>query len=579
MRILPIALLSCATLAASVERPNVIVMLTDDQAWDDLSCHGHPILKTPNIDRLHDQSLRFTDFHVAPMCTPTRSQLMTGQDALRNRASCVPAGRNLMRRDLPTMAQVFRDGGYQTGLFGKWHLGDTWPDRPMDRGFARTVWFRGWGLQSEIEFDNDNLNTRWLDQLTSRQDGRSCSAIWFDEAMRWMQACHERKEPFFCYLPTNAPHGPHWVDDRYAAAYQGQVKPALAAYYGMVAEIDEQVGRLDRWLDATGLTRDTLVVYAHDNGGASGQRSGPAGLRGGKGLYYEGGHRVPCFLRWPGGGFAGPRDIDQPTQIQDLLPTFIELCGLTVPAGARFDGASLAPLLRDAAATLPDRKLVVQYGGRTGAKKGEGCVIWNRWRLVGGDELYDVAADRSQARNIAGEQPAVVEAMRAHYEAWWSGLADGLDRYIPIPVDAPDGAPVLLTCNNWAGVDVDNGGRVRAGLGGPRGGPWHLQVDRAGRFTIELRRWPFHIGVPADAEAPAATINGRPLAKSRALPIAGARLGIDDGEATAVAMPPGTLGAVVEVDLPAGPVRLQGWFTDATGKDLCGAYYARIHRR
>ena len=131
----------------SQTRPNVIVILTDDQGYGDLSAHGNPILKTPNLDKLHNESVRFGDFHVASVCTPTRGELMTGLYSLRNKAGMVPAGRNLMRRDVSTMPEAFAAGGYTTGLFGKWHLGDTYPHRPLDRGFQRAVWHKGWGTR------------------------------------------------------------------------------------------------------------------------------------------------------------------------------------------------------------------------------------------------------------------------------------------------------------------------------------------------------------------------------------------------------------------------------------------------
>ena len=594
-------LLSACALPLAAEppaRPNVIVLLTDDMGYGDLSCHGNPVLRTPAIDRLHDESVRFTDFHVAPVCTPTRSQLLTGLDALRNRACCVPAGRNIIRRDVPTMAEIFRAGGYRTGLFGKWHLGDTYPDRPMERGFEKAAWFHGWGMLSEIEFDNDCVNVRWMDGLEVRRDGRYCTDVWFEEAIRWMDERRKKGEPFFCYLPVNAAHWPTWVEEKYGELYRGKGKDVPEDFFGMIANLDDNVGRLEKWLTESGAKDGTLLVYMHDNGGTAGRKLYNAGLREGKGSTYDGGHRSPCFVRWPGGGLGAPRDVGAPAQIQDLLPTFIELCGLQPPAGARFDGRSLASALKDAKAVLPDRMFVVQYGGRIDPKKDDACVVWNRWRLVNGRELYDIVADRAQAKDVSAEHPDVVRKMADHYERWWAEAAPGPDEYVPVVIDPAKADPVLLTSNTWADVDVDNCNRVAAAEGGPRGGVWNLQVERAGDYEIELRRWPFHVDRPLTSAGPETTISGRPFLKEvKRLPIAEARLSVNGEETGANPVPErggssvapahgtgqgasdGALGIVFQVRLPAGRVKLQGWFRDAEGRELCGAYYAKVKAR
>src|SRR5574340_1627092 len=212
--------------AGAAARPNVLVILTDDQGYGDLSCHGNPVLKTPNMDRLHSQSVRFTDFHSAPMCTPTRGQLMSGLDALHNRATSVTAGRAVLRRDVPTMANVFSQSGYSTGVFGKWHLGDNYPYRPMDRGFQEAKYFKGFGMSSVPEFDNDYMNGRYLDRGVRKSFKGYCADFWFGEAMNWMGQQQKKGQPFFCYLPTNTPHGPAWVAEEWAAPYRQGKLPA-----------------------------------------------------------------------------------------------------------------------------------------------------------------------------------------------------------------------------------------------------------------------------------------------------------------------------------------------------------------
>ena len=200
-------------MAAGRRRPNVIVILTDDQGYGDLSVNGNPVLKTPNIDRLANEGVRFEDFHVAPVCAPTRGQLMTGNDCLHNLASSVTAGRTVPRRDMPNMAELYKRAGYATGLFGKWHLGHVYPDRPMDRGFDKAIWFKGWGLQSEDEFDNDYDRPRYLDGSVEKQADAYCTDFWFREATAWMDSQRRERKPFFAFIPTNAPHLPMWPPD------------------------------------------------------------------------------------------------------------------------------------------------------------------------------------------------------------------------------------------------------------------------------------------------------------------------------------------------------------------------------
>ena len=181
--------------------------MTDDQGYGDLSCHGNPILKTPNLDKLHGESIRFTDFHVSPVCTPTRAQIMSGYDALKTGAYVPCSGRDLLRQGMPTMANVFAahlfsDVGYRTGLFGKWHLGNNYPYRPQDRGFQESVWFRGWGITSAQNYwNNSYYDDRYIHNGKLQHYQGYCTDVWFQEAMRWMQSCAARKEPFFVYLP------------------------------------------------------------------------------------------------------------------------------------------------------------------------------------------------------------------------------------------------------------------------------------------------------------------------------------------------------------------------------------------
>jgi arylsulfatase A-like enzyme len=558
---------------SATKRPNVIVVLSDDQGYGDFSCHGNPVLKTPNLDKLHKQSIRLTDFHVAPMCTPTRGQLMSGLDALHSGASSVCAGRSFLRRGIPTMAEIFAANGYRTGHFGKWHLGDSYPNLPHQRGFQETVYFLGWGITSMADlWQNDCFDGRFRHNGVLKQYKGYCTDVWFDLAMNWIKERRAKGEPFFVYLPTNAPHGPHWVADKYKQPYKGR---GPAGFFGMIANIDENVGRLDEFLSANGLRDNTIVIFFNDNGGTAGVNLYNAGMRGHKTEYYEGGHRAACFLRWPAGKLRRPADLDALTEVQDLLPTLIDLCGLQAPKKAKFDGISLAPLLRGDTDALPDRMLVVQYGQRP--VKWDGAVMWKKWRLVKGEELYDLKSDPGQKKNVAADHADVLKKMRDHYEKWWAGVAPKIDNLSPISIGSDKENPVCLSAADWANVYCDNMHNLREGVN--RNGPWHLLAERDGTYEIALRRWPKEADAAISEGVPAFKAVDGGLPPGKALPIVRARLKIGDLDETKP-VAAGDKEVTFTVKLKAGTrTQMQSWFLDADGKQLCGAYFAYVRRK
>ena len=557
--------------------PNVIVILSDDQGYGDFSSNGNPVLQTPALDKLANEGVRFTDFHVSPYCTPTRGQLLSGLDALHNKAATVGTGRNTMKRDIVTMPEVFKRNGYHTGIFGKWHLGDNYPDRPMDRGFDKCVWFKGWGLLSESEYDNDYYNTRYMDGLTPVVSGKYCTDLWFDEAMKWMDQQAAGDQPFFTYIATNAPHGPFYALPADVAPYKDKVDSSAAAFFGMLKNIDRNVGRLDEWLEKKHLKNNTIVIYMNDNGGTGGVDVYNAGLRGKKGENYDGGHRAVCFFRWPDGGLTGPRAISAATQVQDLLPTFIDLLGFSRQQLNAFDGTSLASLLT-ASKPLNDRMFVVQYGGGVRPEKYFNCVVWNSWRLVGKDELYDVAADPGQQHDISKAHPDVLKKMQAHYEHWWAGVAPGIDEFVPVEVGTSRQEAVVMTSDFWANGDyVNTQWKVAQAAGEKKGGTWHIDVKEDGRYIVELSRWPFHLNRALNEAGIGKAIGGTPIRKGKALPIQSGALSVN-GRAplTADKASPNATEIRFDVKLTGKDRQLQAWFRDKQENDVCGAYYVRL---
>ncbi len=560
---LAIACLLCLHRGARAEEPrrppNVVLLLTDDQGYGDLACHGNPILKTPNLDRLHRQSARLTNFHVDPTCSPTRSALLTGRYSSRTGVWHTVMGRSLLRRDEVTLANLFAAAGYRTGIFGKWHLGDNYPYRPQDRGFHEVLTFGGGAISNTPDVWGNNYfdDTLRHNGVLAKQHGY-CTDVFFVAAQRFIE--ENRDRPFFAYLATNAPHAPYNVAAKYSQPYAEQGVPSpRAEFYGMIANIDENVGRLLARLRELGLEDDTIVIFMTDNGTAAGyneaMRSGfNAGMRGFKGSEYDGGHRVPCFLRWP--GHFPARDVTPITAHIDILPTLADLCGLKRPTGVALDGASLRPLL-DGKDPWPARTLLVHSQRIDHPEKWRKCaVMTDRWRLINGQELYDMSADPGQGKDVAAAHEAEVAELRQAYERWWADISPRFGEYCEIVVGSEHENPTPLACHDWHGELAPSGQEmVRKRV--VANGFWAVSVARAGEYEITLRERPALASFPIQAATARLRIGAIDL-----------RQDIPAG-ATAVTFP---------VRLEAGSTRLQTWLTEARGTAR-GAYFVEVQRQ
>jgi len=546
-----------------MSRPNVVLVMTDDQGYGDLSCHGNPILKTPNLDKLYAESTRFTDYHVAPMCTPTRGELLTGKCAFRNGAVYVCQGKSMVRRGIPTLAELLRAGGYATGHFGKWHLGDNNPYRPQDRGFDETVHHGAWGITSMADYwDNDYFDDTYEHNGKLEKYEGYCTDVWFDEAMKWMSKQQKKKQPFFCYLPTNVPHVPDLVEEKYMKMYPGRCD----GFWGMIAQFDENMGRMERFMQESGLKENTIFIFMTDNGCRIERPIFNAGMRGHKTEYYEGGHRVPFFLRWPGAGLDKPRDIGELTHSTDVLPTLLDLCSIEKPADLELDGMSLAGLIEGATDKLPDRNIVIQYEDFDRP----GVVLWKRWRLVHGDELYNLADDPGQRKNVIEKYPDVAAKLISHYARWVEEMTP-LQKQVNTISIGVDSEPTAMLCSaNWIGSYADSWGDL---LGrNVKNGYWDLQVEKSGKYKIALYGWPKQTGAAfGDKFTGIEHVPGRRVAK--------ARLKIGERELT-MNTAPTEFSADFTVSLKKGDKpRLQSWLYDKNGKDLGGAYFVYITKQ
>jgi len=562
------------------EKPNVIFVLTDDQGYGDFSVHGNPILKTPALDKLHSESIRFNSFHVAPLCTPTRGELMTGMDAMKNKASMVGNARELMRRDIPTMPEIFHQNDYQTGIFGKWHLGDTYPDRPMDRGFDKSNWVKGWGLRSEIEYDNDYYATRYLDGLEVRQTDQYATNLWFDKAKEWMDEQIDSGQPFFTYLSLNNPHGPfHALEEDYNDYRDLVDNDATASFLGMIQNIDQNMAQLEEWLENRGIRNNTLLVFATDNGTAQGERVFNAGMRGKKGSLYDGGHRAALFVRWPDGLSEDSRTIYDATHGTDLLPTLVDLLDLEVD-DHQFSGISLKSALKYPDAELEDRMFVIQSGNHTDPqKKYNGTVIWDTWRLVGENELYDISSDPGQDQNVIADYPEIRDAMRSFYDSWWSEVEPEINQIVPLVIGTDKGNQVILSSNMWDGNYVNTQWAVANASGDPEGGPWHIYAEEGGTYKLELSRWPFHLNRKLILAGPSQSVSGMNLRTGQALPIKYGKVSLNNGNPITIEVSnPNATKITMEIKIPAGKHTLQAWFQDENERNISGSYYLKVEK-
>ncbi|MCA9051143.1 MAG: arylsulfatase, partial [Planctomycetaceae bacterium] len=342
----------------SETQPNVVVILTDDQGWGDVSCHGNPQIQTPHMDALAAEGAWFDRFFVSPVCAPTRASLLSGRFDVRTGVSGVTGRLEVMRSDEVTIAELFRDAGYRTGCFGKWHNGEQFPNNPAGQGFEEFFGFCGghWNNYFDSTLEHNGRPVKTTGYITD---------VLTDAAIRFVTGDPGR--PFFCYVPFNAPHTPWQVPDEWFDKCADRTSDrATQCAYAMVENIDHNVGRL---LDALGEQRhNTIVVFLTDNG-PNGQRYN-GDLRGIKGSVHEGGVRVPLFISWP--GKIAPRKIDRIAAHVDLLPTLAELCGVAVESTKPLDGRSLVPLLNGTttANDWPDRSLFTLYGGTVRQRRG-----------------------------------------------------------------------------------------------------------------------------------------------------------------------------------------------------------------
>ena len=550
--------------------PNIILIITDDQGYGDVGAHGNPVIKTPNLDKLHSESVRLTNYHVDPTCSPTRSALMTGRYSSRTGVWHTIQGRSIMAGDEITVAESLKKAGYSTAMFGKWHLGDNAPSRPQDQGFDRALYHGGGGVwQTPDYYGNDYFDDTYFENGAPRKFTGYCTDVWFREADSHIRKHVENSEdPFFIYLATNAPHGPFWVDEKYSQPYKDAGVPSpMSEFYGMITNIDENVGSLRQTLADLHITENTLFIFTTDNGTAAGWRGNAEGdtwrgfndnMRGTKGSEYDGGHRVPFFAYWPAGGISGGRDINQLAAHIDIHPTIAEIAGQTVPDSADVDGTSLLRQLKGEVVPM-DRTLVV-HSQRIEFPKiwRKSSVMTQQWRLINGKELYDIQADPSQSSDIASAHPDVVENLTAHYKKWWDHIDDRFEDYVRINIGDPAEPEALITCHDW---HPDPGSGVPWNQSHIENQPYHngfwaINIVSDGKYEFILRQKPAQVKYLLTAEEAQVKIQGQVSRQD---------------------IPSGQTGARFVFDLKKGETSLRTTMRDPNGK-FRGAYFVEVRK-
>ena len=493
LALIPLILLAsaCEPVAEEPDRPNIILIMTDDQGWAQLGSHGDPVLQTPRLDAMAAESVEMTRFYVSPVCAPTRAALMTGRYNYRTGVVDTYLGRAMMASDEVTIAEMLRDSGYRTGIFGKWHLGDNYPQRTVDQGFQASVVHKGGGIGQP----SDPPGSDYFDPILFRDgvqesfDGY-CTDVYFDEAIDWIG--DGSGEPFLAYIPTNAPHSPYLVPDSYREPYADQgLSDKDARIYGMITNIDDNVGRLLDHLETQGLSGNTIFIFMTDNGPTT--RLYHAGLRAQKASVYEGGIRVPFLVRWP--DRLEPRKIDSMGAHIDLTPTLLASAGVAPPSGAEFDGINLLPLWGGEVSELADRTYFVQaHRGNQPERYRAFAAVEQQYKLVqplsfrdsppegAAIELYDLIADPSETTDLAANLPEVVERLKAGYDEWFDDVSASRGfEAVRFMVGSDQQQRVTLTRQDWRMETPDGWDRGEKVLG-----KWEVDVASEGPFDIEV---------------------------------------------------------------------------------------------
>jgi arylsulfatase A-like enzyme len=565
-------LAGCALFAiassAFAAKPNIVIVITDDQGYGDIGAHGNTMINTPAMDKLHGESVRLTNYHVDPTCAPTRAALMSGRYSANTGIWHTIMGRSMMNPEEETIAEVLKKSGYATAMFGKWHLGDNYPLRPEDQGFDYTVRHAAGGIgQGPDWWGNDYFDdTYWKNSVPTQYKGY-CTDVFFEEASGFIE--RNKDKPFFAYISTNAPHGPLNVDSKYSDPYVKKgVDGNMAKFYGMIENIDENITALRDKLEKWGIANNTIFIFTTDNGSAGGWRAKSkkatwkgfnAGMRAGKGSEYDGGHRVPFFLHWPAGGFTTGRDVDQLCAHVDIQATLAELCGVPVTGDRPRDGQSIVAAIKGDKNVLRDRTLMTHSQRiQVPEKWRKSSTMNDRWRLINGKELYEIRKDPAQQNDLAAKHPEVVKQLRGEYDKVWEKMQIAFAGQVRFGLGSDAENPARLMSHDLQVKDQRESpwhqNHVKSGHIG--NGTWPVEITQDGKYVVSLYRWPKHLNQAMGSTHAKLQIGDRIVEKA---------VGKDDVTAS------------FTLELKKGPSSLQTWLTNAKGQKHT-AYFVWVER-
>lgn len=559
-------------IATAADRPNVILIMSDDQGGGDYGFLGNEVIRTPNLDAMAARGGRLSRFYVSPVCAPTRACLMTGRYNYRTRCIDTYIGRAMMEPEEITIAEFLSEAGYQTGIFGKWHMGDNYPMRPMDQGFDESLVHRGGGIGQPS--DPIGAEGKYTDP-TLIHNGEEvalkgyCTDIYFNAAMKFMEQSVKQDKNFFTYIATNAPHGP--FHDVPKSLYEGyrkvDFKPILVSKFNpqrlkaesdklariaaMITNIDENIGRLFTKLGDLKIADNTIVMYLNDNGPNTLRYVGD--MRGKKSDVDDGGIRSPLLVHWPKKIAAG-KTSDRLCAHIDLLPTILSACGVKAPNSHKLDGRSFLPLLTENNADWPTRQVVLQtHRGDEPQLFHHFALHEHPWKLVHPSgfgkeeftgqpqlELYNLEDDPRQQKNLAEKKPEIFERLKRDYVAWFKDVSTTRkDNFAPprIVIGTINETRTVLTRQDWR----HKNGRPWAGNSY---GVWLLKAAAPADYKVEII-------FSGDHPAGTATIHAGDISKKIEIPANQLR-----DHVTELSIPKGKLSLAVDVkfgDIVQGP--------------------------
>ncbi len=554
-------LLAVGTAAAAQEaktpRPNVVLVLIDNQGYHELSRNGHQIVKTPQMDNLSQVAVNFTNFHAPPFCSPSRAALLTGRYALRAGIYNTIGGVSILHKNETTVASMLKQAGYQTGVFGKWHLGASYPYAPRFRGFDE-VFVHGGGGVSQLGdyYGNDHIDATYQHNGKFVKSEGFSTDVLFDQAIRFIDEKKQGEQPYFCYITTPAVHFPtnRHPETTRRLLERGAPDDKFLALLSMIENVDDNIGKLLEYLKESNQLDNTLLIVASDQGvndrGAPSHRSGQFQNRG---LSYDEKHHVYCMIQYPPLTTANGGDTDQLTGMVDITPTILDICG--VEPAQKLDGQSLKPILAANHQWDNERKLIIQCPRSRTLNKWENTAVkYQKWRLVDGEKLYNTETDYGQLNDVAGQNPQLVKELTAAYEKFWQSLPEPsslLAVHVLGHQEAPDTRLVAMDWYRGGAPWTQQSLKNRSAQG-----VWKVEIAREGTYRFELRHFPREHPMPIEAETATVQIGDR----QKTIPL---KQGVDE--------------AVIYLHLEEGVYDFTTTFENKDTENSWGANFVHVH--